>query len=119
MFEQKSNLIYNEIQQHGVLVVEGSNPSVPTNEINELQTNTFQIKILGYTFLKMTTILLKPYLFIFLAFSWIFISPITEAANPIKIDSEQINHFFLPHTLVHEFKSKTNGVRYNLYTLHE
>ncbi|MFT4059855.1 MAG: alpha/beta hydrolase-fold protein [Legionella sp.] len=63
----------------------------------------------------MTTILRKPYLFIFLVVSWIFISPITEATNPIKIDSEQTNHFFLPHTLVHEFKSKTNGVRYNLY----
>jgi predicted alpha/beta superfamily hydrolase len=63
----------------------------------------------------MTTILRKPYLFIFLTFNWIFISPITEAAKSVKIDSKQANYFFLPHTLVHEFKSKTNGVRYNLY----
>lgn len=39
----------NVKKQHGVLVVEGSNPSVPTNKINELRINIFAVKILGYT----------------------------------------------------------------------
>lgn len=55
---------------------------------------------------------------VFIIFQWIIFCPTTTAANkisPVIKDAEQSRPFFLPHTLLREFQSRTNGVAYRLY----